>query len=275
MSPARSKIDGGVAVLRKNGMKAKLKAGNVPIGAIVLIPDPSLAELLGLCGFDYLLFDGEHGAITPEILERLVRACDSAGVVAMARLPVNTADAMLPYLETGILGAMLPHSRSAAQVAEFVHACKYAPLGTRGVGTGRATAYGTIATADHIREWNAEFFTIAQVEDQEAIDDLANITRIEGLDACYVGSNDLSQAIGFAGRPDDPEFRKIQARIAQNIKRGGKWVGLGARPPFTSAEASRLRGMGADFFSFSYVGFLTRATKDLVRESRALVTPGG
>jgi hypothetical protein len=33
--------------------------------------------------------------------------------------------------------------------------------------------------------------------------------------------------------------------------------------------------MGADFFSFSYVGFLTRATKDLVRESRALVSPSG
>jgi hypothetical protein len=33
--------------------------------------------------------------------------------------------------------------------------------------------------------------------------------------------------------------------------------------------------MGADFFSFSYVGFLTRATKDLVREARALVSPSG
>jgi len=257
---------------RKNAAKAKLRRGEVPIGAIVLIPDPSLAELLGLCGFDYLLFDGEHGSLTPENLERLVRACDSVGVVAMARLPVNKADAMLPFLETGILGAMLPHARSAAHVAEFVSACKYRPIGRRGVGTGRATAYGTISTAEHIKDWNEEFFTIAQIEDQEAIDDLPNITRVEGLDACYVGSNDLSQSVGFAGRADDPDFRRLQEKVARAVKAGGKWVGLGARPPFSSSEAARLRSMGADFFSFSYVGFLAHATRTLLKESRAAIT---
>ena len=111
-------------MLRTNAVKTKIKRGEVPIGALLLMPDPMLAELCALCGFDYVVFDAEHGAFEPSRLEHLVRACDSVGLTAIARLRVDSADAMLPYLETGILGVMQPHTRSASDAQWLVDGAK-------------------------------------------------------------------------------------------------------------------------------------------------------
>jgi 2-keto-3-deoxy-L-rhamnonate aldolase RhmA len=258
-------------MLRTNAVKAKIKRGEVPIGALLLMPDPMVAELCALCGFDYVVFDGEHGAFEPSRLEHLVRACDSVGLTAIARLRVDSADAMLPYLETGILGVMQPHTRSASDAQWLVDGAKYAPIGKRGMGTGRVNAYGTIPGLEHVRQWNDEMLTIAQIEDREGIDNLPEILKVKGLDALYIGSNDLAQALGHTGEPNHPEVRKTQADLAQRVKAGGKWVGFGARHPYNAEEGRRLRGIGADLFSFNVVGLFLKTGTDLVNDTRALL----
>lgn len=258
-------------MLRKNAVKAKIRKGEVPIGALLLMQDPMLVELCALCGFDYVVFDGEHGALTPERLEHLVRACDSFGLTAIARLRVDTADAMLPYVETGILGVMQPRTQSAAAAQLLVDGTKYAPIGKRGMGTGRASIYGTVPGRDHVREWNEEMLTIGQIEDKEGIDNLPEILRVDGLDSFYVGSNDLAHSLGFTGESSHPEVRKVQADIAKRIKSSGKWVGFGARSPYDAQEGKRLRDVGADFFSYNLVGLFLKTGTDLVNNTRALV----
>lgn len=257
---------------RKNKVKEKLARGEIPIGSIVIIPDPTFAEILGYCGFDFLMFDGEHGVLTPPILEHLVRACDSAGVVAMARLRVDTPQGLLPYLETGILGAMLAHTKSAADATRLVEAAKYAPIGKRGVGSGRASAFGTVPTKDHVREWNEEFLTIAQLEDVEALNALPEIIQVPGLDVLHVAANDLSHSMGLTGEPDHPAVREAQAGVVRQIRVAGKWVEMAVRPPYTPAEAKRLVDVGANMVFFNANAFLRTVTGRLVKETRALLS---
>lgn len=258
-------------MLRSNAVKEKIRRGEIPIGALLLMLDPTMTELCALCGFDFVVFDGEHGALTPSRLEHLVRACDSVGLTAIARLRVDTADAMLPYLETGILGVMQPHTRTASDAQWLVDGAKYAPIGKRGMGTGRVNGYGTVPGLDHVRRWNDEMLTIAQLEDTEAIDNLPDILKVDGLDACYIGSNDLAQALGHTGEPSHPDVRKAQAELAQRVKAGGKWVGFGARHPYNAEEGRRLRGVGADLLSFNVVGLFLKTGTDLVNDTRALL----
>ena len=179
-------------MLRKNGVKAKIKRGEIAVGALLLMNDPTLAEVLGLCGFDYLVFDGEHGSLSPETLTHCVRACDAVGVTSIARVRVDTAEALLPYVETGVLGIMQPHTQNAADAEWLVAGSKYAPIGSRGMGTGRSSAYAMIHGAQHAREWNEEMLCIAQIEDTASIDKLDEILAVPGLDACYIGANDLA-----------------------------------------------------------------------------------
>jgi 4-hydroxy-2-oxoheptanedioate aldolase len=258
-------------MLRTNTLKARLQEGRVAIGVLLLMPDPSLVELVGLCGFDYVVIDGEHGALTPERLEHLVRACDSVALPSIVRLRVDTADAMLPWVETGVLGVMQPHTRNAEEARRLVDGAKYAPVGRRGVGTGRASAYGSIHGAKHVEEWNREMLAIAQIENAEGVDNLDEIVQVDGIDGCYIGATDLSHAIGHTGDPSHPAVRELQAELARRVQSAGKWVGFGARHPYDAQEGVRLRGLGANLFSFNFVGLFLKTGTELLAETRAAV----
>lgn len=258
-------------MLRTNTLKALLQEGRVAIGVLLLMPDPSLAELVGLCGFDYVVLDGEHGPLTPDRLEHVVRACDSVALPSIVRLRADTAEAMLPWVETGVLGVMQPHTRNAEEAKRLVDGTKYAPIGTRGMGTGRAGAYGSIHGSRHVEEWNREMLTIAQIENAEGVENLDEIVQVDGLDACYIGATDLSHAIGHTGDPSHPAVRELQAELAQRVTSAGKWVGFGARHPYDANEGVRLRSIGANLFSFNFVGLFLKTAGELVSATRAAV----
>jgi 4-hydroxy-2-oxoheptanedioate aldolase len=52
-----------------NKMKAKLAAGQPVFGVSVMIPSPQIVEMVGRLGFDWVLIDLEHGAISLETLQ--------------------------------------------------------------------------------------------------------------------------------------------------------------------------------------------------------------
>jgi len=139
-------------MMRKNLVKEKLEQGEVVFGCMVLSTDPLVAEVLGLAGFDFLMMDGEHGSFDVKILENMVRACDAVGVVSMARLPVSDPGAMLPYLETGIMGVQIPHASSREDAVRLVQAAKYSPIGKRGMGSGRVTGYAAVPALQHSKQ---------------------------------------------------------------------------------------------------------------------------
>ena len=258
-------------MIRTNKVKAMLEKSQVAIGVMLITPDPTLVELIGLCGFDYVIFDGEHGSLTPDRLEHAVRACDSVGLTPIARLTFDKPESMLPWVETGILGVMQPHTRSAHHASMLVNGLKYSPIGDRGLGVGRAGMYGTLDARDHLSEWNRELLAIAQLEDSDALNNVDEILAVDGLDACYIGATDLAHAIGYTGQPSHAAVRQTQAQLADRVSDAGKWVGFGARHPYSADEAARLRGMGANLFSFNFVGLFLRTGIELLEASRALL----
>src|ERR1700736_1919245 len=70
-----------------NPLKDRVRRGDPVFGTILPIPSPEVAEIAGLSGYDFLLLDMEHGPVTLESLEGLVRACRAVDVVAVARVP--------------------------------------------------------------------------------------------------------------------------------------------------------------------------------------------
>src|SRR5665647_2653891 len=98
-------------MLSKNKAKERLQRGEIVLGCMALIPDPAIAEILGMAGFDYLMMDAEHGAYDARRMENMVRACEVVGVTPMARLPLNDPQAPEPFLDTGLMGVTVPHCR--------------------------------------------------------------------------------------------------------------------------------------------------------------------
>jgi len=75
--------------MRTNTAKAKLKSGEAIYGCFVRTPDPSLVEFLGYQGWDFMIFDGEHGTLSVRDCEDMTRAAELRGVTPLVRATVN------------------------------------------------------------------------------------------------------------------------------------------------------------------------------------------
>lgn len=91
--------------IRPNRVKQKLKAGETVLSSSLRLPEPGLCEVLGYAGWDFVLLDGEHGALDATTLDRLVQGCFAGGTTPIVRvLRPNDSEAVMHALDLGCRG---------------------------------------------------------------------------------------------------------------------------------------------------------------------------
>ena len=204
-------------LIQPNLTKQKLKQGLPVYGVISTSDDPQLAELFGLSGFDYYMLDAEHGLINPAQAVNVIRACERTNITPLVRIGPKDPKLVLQYLDAGMLGVMMPGLESVEEVKMLVDAVKYQPLGKRGMGISRASAYtsysGTSAP-EYINFANENTMVIIQFEDEKLLPNFPAMCAVPGVDACIIGPRDLSLNMGF---PDGPNHLEVQTVIDQAI----------------------------------------------------------
>ncbi len=210
-----------------NRMKEKLLSGRPALGVSVMFPSPQIVEIVGRLGFDWVLLDCEHGSLTPESVELMAMAAEAAGITPIARPTVNSPEAILRMMDRGVLGVQVPHVNTASDARQAVEAVKFHPLGSRGLAAGtRPAGYGFgLEAADYIQEANRETLVCVQLEEAEALQNLDEILRVEGVDVFFLGPSDLSQSMGYPGRSDAPEVQEAMDRAFAGIMAAGKVPG--------------------------------------------------
>jgi 4-hydroxy-2-oxoheptanedioate aldolase len=220
----------------KNRVKELLATGQSAIGAFLNSSDPRMAEICAYAGFDYVLLDGEHFPFTIGELENLVRAADLVDLPTFARVPANRPDVIRQVLDVGAWGVMIPQVRDAEEAAAAVSAAKYAPLGTRGAQVTRAGAYGDrLSFAEWAEVSNAESMVMIQIETREAVDNLAEILAVPGVDTFELGRSDLAQSLGYPGQGKHPLVREYHDRAVAQILNAGKLLGDTTDDPLEAA----------------------------------------
>lgn len=202
--------------MRPNTVKQLLCEGKPVIGTIFSIPSPTVVEVVALMGFDFALLDGEHGSIDELLCEDLVRAAEATGLGTVVRVPRNERATIARFLETGAQGVMVPWVNTAAEAKAAVDAVRYHPLGSRGLGPGRASSYGLEGNmGDYARQANEQNLLVIQIEDIQAVSNLNAILGTPGIDVVMIGPSDLSKSMGLAGRADDPRVRDVIDEISK------------------------------------------------------------
>ena len=255
-------------MLGTNKLKKMLLEGKKPVGTYVKTFDPAITEVCSLVGYDCIIFDNEHTAMSKESMAPMLRAAELHGCTALVRVRENNASMILQALDAGAYGVQVPNIRTADEVKQAVHSIYYAPKGGRGfANTTRTAGYGIMPVQEYIQKANDELLCICYCETKEAYENLDEILKVEGLDMVFIGPSDLSQAFGVLGNVKHPTVIAAMDDIIARTKAAGKFVGTVAG---NGADAAELYNKGVDLVILSSDhGMMAAGAKTMLGELKA------
>lgn len=251
----------------ENETKAKLAAGGTVFGCFTRYAEGNVVELIGLSGFDFVIFDGEHGTLEPRAIEDLTRAANARGITPIARVTTNQPQIILRYLDTGVHGIHVPWVNDVAQVEAAVRSAKYGPRGIRGLAGSRASDWGFgESVADYTARANRETMVIIHIETAEAVAAAADYAAVDDVDVLFIGPTDLSHSLGHPGDVSHPDVVAAMETVAEAVVPSDKVLGIYAGTPET---ALRWKERGARYFATGVDGFMKKGMQDYLEHARS------
>jgi 2-keto-3-deoxy-L-rhamnonate aldolase RhmA len=230
-------------------LKQALRQGALCLGSWITLAHPAIAEIMAKAGFSWLAVDLEHSVVTIREAEELIRVIGLCGVVPLVRLSANDPVQIKRVMDAGAHGVIVPMVNSAAQAEQAVASVYYPPRGRRGVGLARAQGYGS--NFEGYREWlPQEAVVIVQVEHIQAVENLAEILAVEGVDGYFVGPYDLSSSLGIPAQWAHAKMTEAMARIREVGGASDKAPGIHVIEPDPEAVRQKV-AEGYRFIAYS------------------------
>jgi 2-dehydro-3-deoxyglucarate aldolase/4-hydroxy-2-oxoheptanedioate aldolase len=232
------------------------------LGTFLSIGSPVIAELAALSGFDWVLFDLEHGSGTEATLPDQLRALRGSRTQGIVRVGAPHADLIARVLDWGAQGIMVPHVNSAAAAEAIVRAAHYAPRGARGYSRSvQAHAFGLRPP-----EETPAPIVMAQIESIEGVNQAADIARVDGVDVLFVGPADLQFDLKNRAASAPPDFEQCLRIVVTAAKDAGKEAGILVRD---RSDLPRLRELGFTRLAVdSDLSILRKAWQQTLEEAR-------
>jgi 4-hydroxy-2-oxoheptanedioate aldolase len=214
--------------MKTNYVRAKLKQGEASVGTWLTLPDPVAAQIMARSGFDWLTVELEHTPVTIDIAAQSFAIISATGAVPLARIPWNTGENIKRVLDTGAWGIVVPMVNTRAEAEAVVAAARYAPLGSRSIGGQlHAMNFGT-DPATYYANANEHILVVVMAEHVQAVENIDDILSVPGIDAVFIGPNDLHASMGKAPcfESDDQEFVQAVDCILKAAGRHGVAAGM-------------------------------------------------
>jgi 4-hydroxy-2-oxoheptanedioate aldolase len=241
-------------------------AGRPVLNGWLTIPNGFSAEAMAYQGWDSLTADMQHGLLDYSDVVRMLAAISARPVVPIVRIPWLDAGIVMKVLDAGALAVICPMINTEEEARRFVSYLRYPPQGTRSSGPIRAQL---VHGADYMRRANDMVTGFAMIETKEALENLDAILAVPGLDAIYVGPNDLALSLGVEPRFDPEDSRMVAAirTILARAKAHGVRAGIHNG---SSDYALKMVKLGYDFVTVgSDARFVAMAASATVTAFRA------
>ena len=214
--------------MKRNNVRAKLKAGEASVGSWLNLSSSSVAQLMSKVGFDWLTVEMEHSPISFETAAQNFAILSGNGVAPLLRVPSNSIENIKRALDTGAWGVIVPMVNSKPEAEAVVSAARYAPLGDRSVGGILHAATFDTTTGEYYKNANDEILVVLMAEHVDAIKEADAILSIPGIDVVFIGPNDLHNSMGLppAFESEHPEFLNAVSHILEMAKKHGVAAGI-------------------------------------------------
>ena len=210
-----------------NKLKRAIDEKGNAVGTFLGVSTPSIVEILGYTGLDFVVIDTEHGPYDTMPVSDLIRSSDSSGMSPIVRIADVTHKEIQRAVDNGAEGIIIPCLKSKDDFRKAVELCKFPPLGSRGFIKARGSGFGNEEWAEgtleeYMHNSNEKVLLLPQCETIEALENIEEIACIEGIDGIFIGPFDLSISMGIPGQFNALEFRKAISRILNTCKEAGK-----------------------------------------------------
>jgi 4-hydroxy-2-oxoheptanedioate aldolase len=236
--------------VKPNPVKRALKAGQPQVGTWLSMGSVVAARFLARLGFPWLTVDMEHTHTDIQTAAMMFGAIADAGCVPLARVPAGRHDYIKMVLDCGAMGIVSPMTMTAAEAKAIVAATKYPPRGNRSVGGSLHVLNYGATTEEYFRHADDEILVIIQAEHIQAVDIADEIYSVPGIDAVFVGPNDLAASLRAAdGTPPSKQLmEETLTRIREAAGRQKLPCGIHVQTP---ADALRRISEGWQFIAIA------------------------
>ena len=251
--------------MKLNPVKRALKEGKPQVGTWLSLGSPFAARFLARVGLPWLTVDLEHTHTDIGTAALMFGAIADGGCVPLARVSCGRHELIKSALDCGAMGIVAPMVMDADEVRAIVAAAKYPPVGNRSVGGGlHALNYGATADEYYLGADN-EVLVVIQAEHIDAVERADEIYGVPGIDAVFVGPNDLAASLrDERGTAPTPEVMEATlAKVLAACRRQGVAAGMHVQ---TIEQARRRAAEGWQFLAVgSELKFLMDGAADLAR----------
>jgi 4-hydroxy-2-oxoheptanedioate aldolase len=255
---------------------------------ISMARNPRWGASMAAFGLDYVIIDMEHSPRSRSEVADFVAAFQYSGVAPFVRIPIPDSHYVTMMLDAGAQGILAPYCETVEQVKEVVAAAKWRPLkGVLGRAAVEKGEFPSQATKEYLENRNRNNVCIIGIESPEGIKELPNILKVNGVDAIFVGPNDLSVCLGIPDQYDNPKYEEALRTILrickehntpvlmhhQTVALTKKWLREGARFVLYSSDAREMHNaFRVEFGEIKEVGEeLTGQSAEDVGESEEVI----
>jgi len=209
-----------------SAMRAKLKGGNVVVGSALFSWSVNAVDAAGAARLDFVRFDSETSWRRDSSMEDMVRAALSNDLAPIVRVDKGDPALVRKALEIGAYGVMVPDIRSVEDARAVVAAAKFPPYGTRGYSSNCYSAgWGDNGGADWVHWSNTEPLIGIVIEHPQAVEAVADIVAVDGIDFVQFGATDLAMTLGLgAPDPKHPDVQRAMQRTFAATRAAGRHI---------------------------------------------------
>ncbi|TKI03735.1 aldolase/citrate lyase family protein [Martelella alba] len=208
----------------ENKFKASLNNRELVIGCWGSSVSPIVTEMVGLCGFAWVMFDCEHSPNDVSNLVPQLMALKGTKTAAVVRPYCNDPVLFKRLLDIGCTNFLVPMVETREEAARAVAATRYPQEGMRGLAIShRGNYFGMMD--DYLPRINQNIGVIVQIESAKGVDNIEEIIQVPGIDGIFIGPSDLSSSLGHLGNPGHPQVVSTTKKLIEVCKNFGKAVG--------------------------------------------------
>jgi len=208
-----------------NPLRERIRSGKVCAGVLTSMPSTNMAQTLSNSGFDWLFIDMEHGAIDIASCYNMITATSGTMCSPVVRVMEPSIAYTKPVLDSGAMGIVFPMITSKETAEAAVAAVRYPPIGERGWGPFYAPMRWQKKDPIEYYKSSDDVVIISLIEHIDAINNIEEIIKVEGIDVFFIAPSDLSQTMGHIGNPGHPEVQQAINTGLDKIISSGRVAG--------------------------------------------------